>query len=81
MAPLFNEKFSLYPCECISGNTTATKEYPARVWTLEAPACLCQQTLFNWPVFATLPVRIALIFGSFVLSAIVLAVLAIKGKN
>ena len=73
--------FSLYSCECISGNATATKEYPARVWTLEAAACLCQQTLFNWPVLATLPVRIALIFGMFVLCASVLVVLAILSFN
>ena len=77
MAPLFIVLLWMYK----SGNAPATKEYPARVWTLEAPACLCQQTLLNWPVLATLPVRIALIFGSFVLSAGVLAVLAFLNFN
>ena len=51
------------------------------LWTLEAPACLCQQTLLNWPVLATLPVRIALIFGMFVLCVSVLVVLAILSFN
>ena len=48
------------------------------LWT---PACLCQQILLNWPVLATLSVHIALIFGSFVLSASVLAFLAILSFN
>ena len=79
MAPLFIVLLWVYIC--ISGNATATKECPARVWTLEAPACPCQQTLLNWPVIATLLLRIGLIFGNLVLCASALAFLAILSFN